>query len=144
MRWTMFSVPLWSSPRRRLDLVGCGLLVALALAAVVVADRGALLATRSGLRLVDPSVPAPEHTFEARFQSVRRQLGAQVPRGSRVLLRRVPLLSWRHWFAEAAMTQGIMVVNPTGRPDFAVDLVASAQTTGGLRVVVHSVAGTAG
>lgn len=83
--------------------------VALALAALVLAGRGAHQATTRGITaFASPAVA--ESRQVASYESVRRQLRSQVPPGARVYVDRSVGWAWDQRIPEFATLEGIYVV----------------------------------
>jgi hypothetical protein len=123
------------------------LFVRLVLAVLVVvvlalAGTGAVTATSSAVQSFDPSRLTSERQRHRQFETIRSELAAQVPAGSRVSMTRIsPSSEWQQRIVEFATMYDITVVNDPQQANFALAVVGTpdATSSGGLHLDVTPV-----
>jgi hypothetical protein len=128
----------WVRPSRLADLFIRTVVAGLVVVVVVLAGTGAVTATTQGVESLDRSRLTPDLQHKKQFETIRRELAAKVPRGSRVYP--PPNLindEWQQRIAEFAVMSGVVVVDDPRKADFTLSFVDAddAYTAGGVHLV---------
>lgn len=97
------------------------LIVALAAVAILIAARGSVAATRAAVSHLGRGYP-DQYATSRQFDSVRRELGATVPPGSRIYVDQSIDVLWIQRITEFAYLQDLTVTDDPRQADYVVTI----------------------